>query len=316
MIRIAALYQFAPFDDPAALQDDLLALCNAHAIKGTLLLAREGINGTIAGSEAGLALVLDHIRALPGCAAIDVKYAASAEMPFLRMKVRLKTEIVTLGVAGVDPSRDVGRYVEPEEWNALISDPEVIVIDTRNDYEVRIGSFAGAINPQTATFRDFPTWFRAYRATLPNAPRVAMFCTGGIRCEKSTAFLRAEGVEDVAHLKGGILNYLENIAPENSLWQGECFVFDQRVSVGHALVPGGLDLCRGCRMPLSADDKQSPDWIDGVACPHCAPQRSDTQRRRYAERQRQMEIAQMRGRQHLGDAARDDTPKRSKPAAA
>lgn len=301
MVVVAALYQFSPFDDPAALRAPLLAACHAAGIKGTLLLAREGINGTIAGEAAEIDSVLDHIRALPGCAAVDVKFSTADEMPFHRMKVRLKKEIVTLGVPGVDPSRDVGRYIEPEEWNALISDPDVILIDTRNDYEVKIGSFKGAIDPGTKSFSDFPEWFREHREEFGDKPKIAMFCTGGIRCEKSTAFLRAEGVEDVAHLKGGILKYLETIEAKESLWEGECFVFDERVSVGHGLVQGPHLLCRACRLPLDADERASADYIEGVQCPHCAASRTDEDRIRYAERQKQVQLAEARGRKHVGD---------------
>ncbi len=301
MFTVAALYQFAPFENLPALQAPLLALCTQQGIKGTILIASEGINGTIAGREEDIAAVIQHIRALPGCAGIEVKFSHAETMPFLRMKVRIKKEIVTLGVAGIDPARDVGRYVEPDEWNALISDPNVIVIDTRNDYEVGIGSFKGAINPNTPTFRDFPRWFREFRATLPTNPKVAMFCTGGIRCEKSTAFLRAEGIEDVAHLKGGILKYLETVAEDQSLWEGECFVFDDRVSVRHGLKLGTLELCRGCRNPIDALVRASDLFIEGIQCPSCAAARTDEQRSRYAERQKQMDLAEKRGVGHLGD---------------
>ncbi len=300
MFTVVALYQFAPFDDPATLQPPLFALCNDYAIKGTILLAREGINGTIAGSKSAVEAVISHIRALSGCETIEVKYSEAEKMPFLRLKVRIKKEIVTLGVAGVDPARDVGRYIDPADWNALISDPDVIVIDTRNDYEVGIGSFKGAINPNTPTFRDFPAWFREFRETLPANPKVAMFCTGGIRCEKSTAFLRAEGIEDVAHLKGGILKYLETVPKEESLWEGECFVFDDRVSVGHGLEVGSLELCRGCRMPIDDAARADVRFIDGVQCPACANKRSDEQRASSAERQKQMDLAKKRGTGHLG----------------
>ena len=301
MLTVAAFYHFAPFDDPAALQGPLLDLCKAQAIKGTILLAREGINGTVAGGAGAIAAVIAHIAALPGCGDVGVKYSHANEMPFLRLKVRLKNEIVTMGVPGIDPSRDVGRYVEAGEWNALISDPDTIVIDTRNDYEVAIGSFKGAINPNTPTFRDFPAWFREFRHTLPEKPKVAMFCTGGIRCEKSTAFLRAEGIEDVAHLQGGILTYLETVPPEESLWEGECFVFDDRVSITHGLEIGTLELCHGCRVPINEDDKASADYIAGVQCPACAATRTPEQKRRYAERQKQIDLAKVRGQGHLGD---------------
>ena len=235
---VAALYRFAPFDTPAALREPLLALCRAQEVKGTLLLAREGINGTIAGSRAGVAAAIDHIRALPGCAELDVKYSTAAAMPFQRMKVRLKKEIVTMKVPGIDPAREVGAYVAPADWNAVIDDPDTVVIDTRNDFEVGYGSFDGAVNPQTRSFGDFPGWWRDHAAEFAGK-RIAMFCTGGIRCEKSTAFLKSEGVADVVHLKGGILAYLEQVPETESRWHGSCFVFDERISVGHALVEVG-----------------------------------------------------------------------------
>ena len=235
---VAALYQFSPFDDPAMLRQPLLDVCAAQGVKGTLLLAREGINGTIAGSADGITAVIEHIRSLPGCTDLDVKYSAAAALPFQRLKVRLKKEIVTLKVAGIDPARDVGRYVAPADWNALVDDPDTVVIDTRNAYEVDYGSFVGAENPETRSFGEFPDWWRA-NADRFAGKRIAMFCTGGIRCEKSTAFLRAEGVEDVAHLKGGILAYLEQVPESDSRWNGSCFVFDERVSVGHGLVEVG-----------------------------------------------------------------------------
>ena len=299
---VAALYKFAPFDDPAVLRARLLKVCRANGIKGTLLLAREGINGTIAGTDAGIWAILEDIRRLPGCNDLDVKFSHAEELPFHRMKVRLKNEIVTLGVDGIDPSRDVGRYVDAAEWNALIGDPKTVIIDTRNDYEVKIGSFAGALDPGTKSFSEFPDWFRAHRAEFGENPKVAMFCTGGIRCEKSTAFLRAEGIDDVAHLKGGILKYLDTVAEDQSLWQGECFVFDERVSVGLGLVPGTHVLCRACRMPISPEEQASDDYVEGVQCPHCAAIRTEEQRRRYAERQKQVTLAECRGQRHVGDA--------------
>ena len=302
-IRIAALYQFARFDDPKTLRAPLLALCEANGVRGTLLLAREGINGTIAGSDSGVEAVLDHIRTLPGCDAIEVKESRAEGLPFHRTKVRLKKEIVTMGQPDLDPLAGVGTYVAPEDWNALISDPDTILIDTRNDYEVQIGSFEGAIDPQTTSFREFPEWFRAKRAELEaegRSPKIAMFCTGGIRCEKSTAFARAEGVENVFHLKGGILNYLEHVPEDESLWRGECFVFDERVSVGHGLAPGDHGLCRACRRPLDHDDMAHAHYVEGVSCPRCYPERSDEQRARYAERHRQAELARARGEDHIG----------------
>ena len=252
-LRVATLYRFAQFTDCAGLRVSLENTCQRQGIRGTLLLAPEGINGTIAGPVHAVDAVLEFIRGLPDCANIDVKLSNVSEMPFSRLKVRIKREIVTIGEL-VDPRKNVGTYVEPQDWNELILDPDTILIDTRNDYEVSIGTFAGAINPRTASFRDFPAWFRAARDELlgnGGQPRVAMFCTGGIRCEKSTAFLKQEGVEDVRHLSGGILRYLEEVPEEKSLWRGECFVFDERVAVVHGLEPGTHELCRACRLPLS-----------------------------------------------------------------
>ena len=299
-IRVCALYRFTPFPDPAALQAPLLAACEAAGVRGTVLLAREGINGTIAGADAGMETVLAHIRALPGCATLDVKEARAETMPFHRTKVRLKREIVTMGEPAIDPL-DAGHYVDPAAWNALIADPATLVIDTRNDYEVAVGTFAGAVDPQTRTFREFPAWFRAHRDELLAGTRqVAMFCTGGIRCEKATAFLKAEGVDDVFHLKGGILKYLEDTPSAESRWQGECFVFDERVAVGHGLTPGTHGLCRACRMPVSPADRASPLYEDGVSCPRCHADRSAEDRARYAERHRQALLADARGEAHVG----------------
>jgi len=301
-VRVAALYRFARFDDPAALRAPLADLCREHGVRGTLLLAAEGINGTIAGPPDGLDAVLAHIRELPDCAGLDVKFSEAAEMPFHRMKVRLKREIVTMGEPGLDPRAAVGTYVAPHDWNALIADPATIVIDTRNDYEVAVGTFAGAINPQTASFRDFPAWFRRERDGLlgTGGRKVAMFCTGGIRCEKSTAFLRAEGIDAVYHLQGGILKYLEVVPPEDSLWQGECFVFDQRVAVGHGLAPGTHGLCHACRRPVSAEDRASSLYEEGVSCPACHAERTDAQRAAARERHRQERLAAARGQAHVG----------------
>ena len=305
MIQVAALYKFTPFPDPAALREPLLAACEAVGVKGTILLAHEGINGTIAGTDNAIAAVLDHIRKLPGCADTDVKFshapAPPAPGPFHRMKVRLKREIVTMGEPSVDPTASVGRYVDPVDWNALIEDPDTLVIDTRNDYEVAVGTFEGAVDPQTHAFRDFPAWFRDNREQLlEGKKKVAMFCTGGIRCEKSTSFLRGEGVEEVYHLKGGILRYLEEMPEATSKWQGDCFVFDERVTVRHGLKPGDYGLCRACRRPVSAEDQASPDFVEGVSCPHCIAERTDEQRARYAERQRQEALARKRGAAHVG----------------
>ena len=304
--RVAALYRFTRFDDPAAIQGPLAALCCGLGVKGTLLLAREGINGTIAGEDAAIEAVLAHIRGLPGCADLTPKTAWAERMPFHRMKVRLKKEIVTLGEPDLDPT-DAGTYVAPADWNALIGDHDVVVIDTRNDYEVAVGRFEGAVDPGTASFSEFPAWFRGWRreaeaARGPDAPplKVAMYCTGGIRCEKSTAFLKAEGIEQVFHLKGGILDYLEQIPAPESLWRGECFVFDERVAVGHGLSPGAHVLCRGCRMPVSPEGQASPLYVEGVSCPACHDQRTDDQKARAAERHRQALHCEALGIDHVG----------------
>ena len=304
-IAIAALYRFAAFPDPAAIRDLLHPQLAAAHIRGTILLAHEGINGTIAGRSSAIDAALTAIRALPGCAGLDVKHSTAAAMPFHRLKVKVKREIVTLGEPDADPTRDVGTYVAPADWNALIDDPATVLIDTRNGYEVAIGSFAGAIDPGTRHFSDFPAWFRTHRTTLvaPGA-KVAMFCTGGIRCEKATAFLKAEGVEDVFHLDGGILKYLETVPEADSRWAGECFVFDQRVAVGHGVAPGTHTLCHGCRMPVSVADRVSPGYVEGVSCPACHATRDDTQRAGYAERHRQTLLAEARGEVHVGATAR------------
>lgn len=307
-VRVAALYRFASVADPAAVRDALQAVCDAGQVRGTLLVAPEGLNGTIAGSEPAVEAVLSTILAMPGFETLELKYAWTDALPFHRMKVRVKREIVTMGQPDLDPARQAGVYVSPTDWNALIADPETLVIDTRNDYEGEIGAFERAIQPNTRSFRDFPDWFRTEGRGLleqTGAKRVAMYCTGGIRCEKSTAFLKAEGVENVHHLEGGILRYLEAVDEDESLWHGECFVFDERVSVGHGLSQGPHTLCRGCRLPIDEAGRASPHYVEGVCCERCHETRDDAQRERYAERHRQMEIARKRGDVHLGIARKD-----------
>ncbi len=301
MFTIAALYHFSRFDDPAALRGPLLDLCQAQDIKGTLLLAREGINGTIAGPRAGIDAVLAHIRTLPGCADLEWKESTAEQPPFARMKVRLKKEIVTLGRPDVDPRARVGHYVDPRDWNDLIRNPDVAVIDTRNDYEVAIGTFEGAIDPKTESFRDFPAWWEANKHRFHNK-RIAMFCTGGIRCEKSTNWLLGQGVQDVYHLRGGILRYLEEIPEEDSAWRGACFVFDERVSVGHGLAKGPHILCRGCRRPILPEDRDRPEYEHGVSCHLCFHETTEADKARFRERQRQIELARKRGTSHLAGA--------------
>ena len=300
-IKVAALYRFASFAQPELLQPQIAGWCADHGLKGTILVATEGVNGTVAGPASGIDAVVTLLRTLPGCAELDVKYSHAAEMPFYRMKVRVKKEIVTMGIDNIDPKRQVGTYVQPEDWNALIADPETVLIDTRNDYEVAIGTFEGAIDPNTKSFRDFPDWFRENRDALAEGKtKFAMFCTGGIRCEKSTAFLKAEGIDDVYHLEGGILRYLETVPEAESKWQGECFVFDERVSVRHGLELGEMELCHACRRPICKDDKASAHFVEGVSCPACFAERSADDRARFAERQKQIALAKKRGKQHIG----------------
>jgi UPF0176 protein len=289
MITIAAFYQFTRLASPADLRAPLLALCRARGICGTILLAPEGINGTVAGSARAIDAVLAHARALPGCADMDWTPSTSTRQPFNRMKVRLKREIVTMGQPDVDPTAAVGHYVAPADWNALISAPDVVVIDARNDYEHAIGSFDGALDPKTKSFGEFPAWWQANKARFAGK-RIAMFCTGGIRCEKSTNYLLGQGLKDVYHLKGGILKYLEDVPAEQSAWNGDCFVFDGRVSVGHGLREGPHELCHACRLPILPADKERPEYEAGVSCHHCVDETSESDKARFRERQRQVVV--------------------------
>lgn len=305
MFTVCALYHFTRFDNPAVLREPLLAVCSDNAITGTLLLAKEGINGTVAGPEAGINALLTHLRALPGCSDLEWKLSTAQDRPFARMKVRLKKEIVTMGVPDVDPRAKVGHYVQPSEWNELIQSPDVAVIDTRNDYEVAIGTFEGAVDPKTDSFREFPEWWEKNKDRFHNK-RIAMFCTGGIRCEKSTNYLLSQGVEEVYHLKGGILKYLEEVPAEQSTWQGECFVFDGRVSVGHGLKEGPHLLCHACRRPILPDDINRPEYEHGVSCHLCIEETSDEDKARFRERQKQIRLAEARGERHLHADVVDD----------
>ncbi|MGY1490815.1 oxygen-dependent tRNA uridine(34) hydroxylase TrhO [Methylobacillus pratensis] len=302
-IVVAALYKFVSLPDYQEIQPALLALCNTQSIKGTLLLAEEGINGTVAGSREAIDALLAYLCQDPRLTDIDHKESFTDEMPFYRMKVRLKKEIVTLGVPGIDPNKKVGTYVKPEDWNALISDPDVIVVDTRNDYEYGIGTFKGAIDPATNTFREFPDYVRNNLDPAKNK-KVAMFCTGGIRCEKASSYMLEQGFEEVYHLQGGILKYLETVPQEESLWEGECFVFDQRVAVKHGLEVGHYDQCFACRHPISTEDMASPKYVKGISCPRCYDKLSAEKRASIEERQKQIEIARQRGEEHIGDNAR------------
>lgn len=296
---VAALYHFARFERFRAFQPVLQTICNENDVRGTLLLADEGINGTIAGTQEAIASVLSFLREQPEFTRLEHKESRATSMPFLRMKVRVKKEIVTMGVPGLDPENAAGTHIAADAWNALISDPDTVVIDTRNDYEVAIGTFKGALNPQTRSFREFPQWVRQ-QAALADKPKIAMFCTGGIRCEKASAFMKAEGFEDVFHLKGGILKYLEEIPQDESLWDGACFVFDERVAVTHGLQESEFVLCHACRAPVSPAERDSPLFEDGVSCPACHDKRSERDRARYRERQRQIALARTQGRRHLG----------------
>ena len=299
---VAALYKFTSLPDYQKLRAPLQDMCDLLDIKGTLLLAQEGLNGTVSGSKLATDQLMAFLRADPRLADLDVKYSQAEEIPFYRMKVRLKREIVTMGVDGVDPNKTVGTYVDPSDWNALISDPDTILIDTRNDYEVGIGTFKGAVNPETKTFREFPAWVEANRENI-NKPKVAMFCTGGIRCEKASSFMLENGFDDVYHLKGGILKYLETQNEAQSLWEGDCFVFDQRVAVTHGLEESEYDQCFACRRPILEEDKTRPQYEKGVSCHHCHNEMSDAQKSAFAERQKQIALAKKRGEVHIGRKA-------------
>ena len=299
-IVIAALYKFVGLPDFEAIKEPLLETCNRLNIKGTLLLAHEGINGTVAGTREAIDELLAYIKADQRLADLEHKESFEQEQPFYRMKVKLKKEIVTMGVEDIDPNTSVGTYVEPKDWNALISDPEVTLVDTRNYYEYNIGTFENAVNPETETFRELPAYV-AKNLNPGKNKKVAMFCTGGIRCEKSTAYMKQQGYEEVYHLKGGILKYLEEIPEENSLWRGECFVFDNRVAVNHQLEKGQYDQCHGCRHPITEEDKQSEQYLEGIACPRCFDKQTPDQRARFTERQKQIQLAKARNEHHIGD---------------
>jgi UPF0176 protein len=298
-IVAASFYKFVELPDYADRRGPLLAQCEAAGVKGTIALAAEGINGTIAGPRSSVLAVLAFLRADARLHDLEHKEAVTTQVPFYRMKVRLKREIVSLGVPGVQPARMAGTYVSPDAWNALLDDPQLVLIDVRNDYEVALGTFPGALNPGTRSFSDLPGWLQEQPA-LRSKPKVAMFCTGGIRCEKSTALLRSQGFTQVYHLQGGILKYLETVPPEHSRWQGECFVFDERVAVGPGLTPGHYELCRSCRDPISELDKASPFYVAGVSCPKCHGTRDVERQRGLLERQRQVELAKRHNRAHIG----------------
>jgi UPF0176 protein len=298
-VVVSALYHFVTLEDYRALRQPLYDFMVENHIKGTILLAREGINGTVAGYKHAIDKLHAWLRSDERLKDLRTKESYDETMPFYRTRVKLKKEIVTMGVAGIDPNHIVGTYVKPEDWNDLILDPEVTVIDTRNDYEYAIGSFKNALNPKTDTFRQFPDYVKK-NLDPKKHKKVAMFCTGGIRCEKSTAYLKEQGFEEVYHLQGGILKYLETVPEDETLWDGECFVFDNRVSVDHRLNKGSYDQCHACRLPITEEDKQSEKYVQGVSCPSCYDNKSAEQRQRFAERERQVQLARSRGEQHLG----------------
>ncbi len=297
--KVAALYRFARLARYRELKSPLAEFCCARGIRGTLILANEGINGTVAGTDEAVAELIAYLNSWPEFAEAEIKYSTAEKMPFYRMKVRLKREIVTMGVPDIDPLLAAGTYVEAKDWNGLIADKDTILIDTRNDYEVKIGTFRGAIDPGTKAFTEFPAWIAANRERL-EGKNIAMFCTGGIRCEKATAYVKGLGVENVFHLKGGILKYLQDVPADESRWEGECFVFDERVSVGHGLIEGEAELCRACRSPLTAEAKQTAHYEAGVSCPACFDKRTEADRARYGERQKQIRLALARGERHIG----------------
>lgn len=296
---VSALYHFATLENFEEMREPLLQKMLENDVKGTLLLAREGINGTIAGPDAGIKNVISYIKSFESLKNTVTKESYSDDAPFQRSKVKLKKEIVTMGVEDINPKIHAGEYVKPQDWNALISDPDVITIDTRNDYEVSIGTFKHALDPATETFREFPKYVKEQLADHKDK-KVAMFCTGGIRCEKSTAYLKQQGFKDVYHLEGGILKYLEEVPKEESLWEGECFVFDSRVAVKHELEQGKYDQCFACRMPITEDDKQLTEYAKGISCHHCYDEKNEEQLTRYTERQKQIALAKARGEEHIG----------------
>jgi len=310
-VVVAALYRFAKLPDFESFREPLQNLMLEEGVKGTLLLASEGINGTIAGSRLGIDTVIEWLEKDPRFTGLEAKESYVASNPFYRTKVKLKKEIVTMGVEGIDPNDIVGTYVDPSDWNELISDPDVVLLDTRNDYEVEIGTFKNAVNPETETFREFPDYV-SKTLNPKKQKKVAMFCTGGIRCEKSTAYLKQQGFEEVFHLKGGILNYLEQVPEKESMWQGECFVFDNRVTVNHKLEQGHYDQCHACRLPITEEDKQHINYQKGVSCHRCYGKHSDEQVKRYAAREHQMNLAKQRGGTHIGSSMEEQVVNRKK----
>jgi UPF0176 protein len=312
MYYVAALYKFSSIGDPEKLQNEIRAKLKTLSIYGTILVGEEGINGTISGKDLKIESALAYIKSIQGFSEIDIKFSQSEVNPFVRLKIKLKKEIVTIGDKSINPNKIVGDYIDPKNWNNLISDKDTILIDTRNDYEYSIGTFKNAINPNTVKFREFPEWVKNQNFTESDKKnkKVAMFCTGGIRCEKASSMMMKDGFKNVIHLKGGILNYFESIDQKDSLWEGECFVFDDRVSVKHDLKVGTYDMCHGCRMPITDLDKESKEFIRGVACPKCFNSTTEEQKARYMSRQKQVDIAKKRNQKHIGP--KDEVEKKNK----
>ena len=300
-ILVAALYKFVEIDDPLSLQSNLYEICEKNNIMGTILIANEGINGTISGKTNKINQTISLLKSDKRFTNIEIKYSSTDKQPFHRMKVRLKKEIVTIGLPEINPNNKVGTYVKPDDWNDLISDPNVVVIDTRNKYETKIGSFKNALDPETSSFREFPDWVKKFKSSKENAnKKIAMFCTGGIRCEKASSLMKEEGFEDVYHLQGGILKYLETIDKENSLWNGECFVFDQRVCLTDELEVGSYKMCFACRMPITEEEMQNEKYIEGISCIYCYDKTTKEKKERFGSRQKQILLAKERGEKHLG----------------
>ena len=302
MFSVAALYKFSSINDPESLHNEIRIRLKSLSISGTILVGEEGINGTISGTNSNIKKAIAFIQSIKGFASLDIKYSESPKNPFIRLKIKLKKEIVTIGDRSINPNKIVGDYVDPKNWNSLIDDKDTILIDTRNDYEYSIGTFKNAINPKTVKFREFPKWVKNQNFTEDDKKnkKVAMFCTGGIRCEKASSLMMKDGFENIHHLKGGILNYFQSVKNEDSLWEGECFVFDDRVSVNQDLTVGTYDMCHGCRMPITEDDKKLKEFIKGVACPKCFNTTTEDQKARYMSRQKQVDLAKARNQKHIG----------------
>jgi len=299
---VAALYKFSLIESPHILQSKIRRKLKSLSILGTILVGKEGLNGTISGKKENIDKAIKYIKNIDGFCDVDVKFSKSLVNPFIRLKIKLKDEIVTIGDKSINPNKEVGKYVNPEEWNDLISNKNTILIDTRNNYEHSIGTFKNSLNPNTIKFREFPEWVKKQKFSDNEKQnrKFAMFCTGGIRCEKASSFMLKEGFKDVSHLKGGILNYFDSVPKNESKWKGECFVFDDRVSVKHDLTEGSYDMCHGCRMPITNEDKATDEYIKGVACPSCFFEKTEEQKARYMSRQKQVDLAKERNQKHIG----------------